>query len=183
MELILDCAKRLLLPHLDKDGAVVDFTMGNGHDTLFLAEHTDSPVYAFDIQPQALAATQKLLEDHGFSHVHLILDTHSNLKQYVKTPIEAGIFNLGYLPGGDKSVVTRTESTLKALEDGLSLLSETGILILVLYPGHPQGKEESIAVENYCSLLKSGEYDVIKYCFLNKKNPPYLLAIEKRQKK
>lgn len=182
MELILDHAKRILLPHLKNPGAVVDFTMGNGHDTLFLAEHTHSPIYAFDIQPQAVASTEALLKEHGYSHVNLILDSHSNLKQYLSTSIEAGIFNLGYLPGGDKSVATSTESTLKALEDALSLLSPTGILVLVLYPGHPQGQAESEAVEAFCSSLNSGDYDVVKYCFINKKKPPYLLAIERRNK-
>ena len=49
--------------------AVIDATMGNGHDTLFLSEMVGKTgkVYAFDIQPEALASTERLLEDYGIA--------------------------------------------------------------------------------------------------------------------
>lgn len=180
MELILDFAKRLLLNHLHEAGVYADFTMGNGYDTLFLAQHTKGTVYSFDIQQTALEHTQALLEEHRVQNARLILDSHSHLTQYITEPLDAGIFNLGYLPGGDKSITTQTSTTLQAVQDALALLKSDGILVLVLYPGHPQGKQESEVVSWFCAELDGSAYDVIRYDFINKKNPPYVIAIEKR---
>jgi tRNA1(Val) A37 N6-methylase TrmN6 len=181
MELILDHARRLMEEHLSPSSICIDFTMGNGNDTLFLAKHAvNGMVYAFDIQPQALEQTKSRIEPQYRDRVMLILDSHSNFTQYVKTPYDVGIFNLGYLPGGDKTITTQTQTTLSAVNQAVYCLSESGILIIVLYPGHPAGKEESIMVEQFCSALDASQYDVTKYQFLNKKDPPYLIAIEHR---
>ena len=89
------------------DGAVaVDATMGNGNDTAFLAQHAKK-VYAFDVQEQALKSTQERLEKQAISNAQLILDGHQNLDKYVSEPIRAAIFNLGYLPSADKTVITK----------------------------------------------------------------------------
>ena len=106
---LLTLHKQFLTPHLKKGGIAVDFTMGNGHDTLWLSQQMgeEGHVYAFDIQKQAIDSTHALLEkENALSNVTLIHDSHANVKQYVTSPICAGMFNLGYLPGGDKSVTT-----------------------------------------------------------------------------
>ena len=180
MERILDFSKTLLRPHLHDNGLYLDFTMGNGYDTLFLAQHTHSAVYAFDIQQQALDATQKLLKQHQAENVRLILDSHEHFLNYITPPFDAGIFNLGYLPGGDKSVTTKSETTLRTLELAVEALKKGGLLLLTLYPGHEEGKEESISVEAFCRNLDGKKFDVLKYDFINKKHPPYILAIEKK---
>ncbi|WP_207726078.1 class I SAM-dependent methyltransferase [Massiliimalia timonensis] len=177
MERILDFVKTLLLPHVKPAGNYLDFTMGNGHDTLFLAQHTQSVVTAFDIQPQALASTQKRLEEHGVSNVRLILDSHHRFLEYVNDPIDAAVFNLGYLPNGDKSVTTLPQTTLQAVSLAVNNLCKGGLLVIVLYPGHPQGKLESELIEPFCISLNAKEYDVLKYDFINKSSPPYILAV------
>lgn len=183
MQLILDFAKTLLLPRLKQGGIFVDFTMGNGHDTLFLYQHlTNGEIYSFDIQPQAIENTTQLLGGTIPENVHLILNSHEYFTDYFEEELEGGIFNLGYLPGGDKSITTKSASTMQAVSLALSRLSNTGILVLVLYPGHPEGKEESELIELFCRNLSGREYDVIKYDFINKKEPPYLIAIQKRVK-
>ena len=53
----------------------IDFTMGNGHDTLFLSK-VAKQVYSFDIQQEALNNTKKLIEDTD--NVNLILASHEN---------------------------------------------------------------------------------------------------------
>lgn len=182
MEMILDFAKRLLLPRLEQGGVFADFTMGNGHDTLFLYEHlSQGEIYSFDIQPQAIQSTTALFHNAVPQNVHLILSSHEYFTDYFDGELEGGVFNLGYLPGGDKSLTTQTASTLEAVSLALSRLSPTGILVLVLYPGHPEGKEESRMTELFCRNLSGREYDVIKYDFINKKEPPYLIAIQKRK--
>ncbi len=80
--------------------------MGNGNDTVFLAK-SSKKVYAFDIQEEAIAKTKAKLTGQGISNVELILDGHENLEQYVHTPLRAAIFNLGYLPSADKTVITK----------------------------------------------------------------------------
>ena len=96
---------------LDDESIVVDATMGNGNDTAFLAG-LSKKVYDFDVQEQALGKTSQRLSDLGIENTELILDGHENLDHYVREPIRAAIFNLGYLPSADKSVITKPHTTL-----------------------------------------------------------------------
>ena len=100
---------------------VCDCTMGNGHDTAYMCRLTGDTgtVYSFDIQPEALSRTEALLaEEHLLTPARLILDSHSHLKQYIDHPIRFFVFNLGYLPDGDPTVITKGTSTLEAIEAG-----------------------------------------------------------------
>ena len=100
---LLELHKYFILKHLRPGDVAVDFTMGNDHDTEFLSKTVgpDGFVYAFDIQEQALASTQEHLVKSGCpDNYQLILDSHSNVKKYVDVPFRAGMFNLGWLPGG-----------------------------------------------------------------------------------
>ena len=62
---ILQTEKSFILQHIKSGDTVADFTMGNGYDTLFLSQTVGETgkVFAFDIQPSALASTEKRLED------------------------------------------------------------------------------------------------------------------------
>ena len=131
---LLDLQKHFILTHLGKGDVAVDFTMGNGHDTEFLSKTvgTDGRVYAFDVQRQALESTAKNLSAAGCPENYtLILDSHHNVKNYVKEPIKAGMFNLGYLPGSDKTVTTMRETTLPAIEAAISLMDKDAIILIV----------------------------------------------------
>lgn len=127
---ILPFAHCLLRKALPEGGNALDGTAGNGHDTLFLAQTAGirGKVWAFDIQPQALSRTRCRLKEARYENVQLILDGHENLKQYVSEPLNAAIFNFGWLPGGDKSLTTHTETSIPALCATLSLLKEGGML-------------------------------------------------------
>jgi len=183
MEQVLDFAKRLLLKHCHFHGVYLDGTMGNGQDTLFLAQNCpESLIYAFDIQEEALLATRTLLAKHHLAAC-LIRDSHEKLDRYIKKKIDGAIFNFGYLPTGDKTITTKAETSLIAVQKALNLLKQNGILILVCYPGHPAGKEEAEALEAWCRALDGKLYNVIKYDFINKKNPPFVMAIEHRVEK
>lgn len=180
MELILDFAKRLILSKINDDSICVDFTMGNGFDTLFLCNHTKTNVYSFDIQQQALNNTEKLLNDNNIHNYKLILDNHSNFANYIDEQIDIGLFNFGYLPNGDKTITTQTDTSLKAVQSALEKLSKEGILVLVLYPGHSEGFKEANTIEEFVRQLSGNKYNVIKYDFINKNHPPYVIAIEYR---
>ena len=175
-----------ITPHLKKGGTAVDFTMGNGNDTLFLSESVgeNGRVYAFDIQEKAVENTEKLLVDNKCAKNYtLIKDSHSNVLNYVTAPICAGVFNLGYLPGsGNKSLTTMHETTLAALKAGISLLDETGIIFVTAYPGHEEGKLEGGLIETYLSSLERKIYCCSTFKIINSKASPYFIIIEKNRK-
>ncbi|QKS72127.1 class I SAM-dependent methyltransferase [Paenalkalicoccus suaedae] len=182
IERIIPFTRSLLTQVLTKDSIVVDGTAGNGHDTLFLAENAKH-VYSFDIQQEAILSTEAKLKAAKLrERVTLIHDGHEKFASYVsEAEIDAAIFNLGYLPGSDKSVITLADTTLKAVEDMLAALKRGGLLILVVYYGHDGGKEEKEELLQYVEALPQKQYDVLRYGFINQKNdPPFLLAIGKK---
>ena len=149
---------------------VVDATMGNGHDTLFLAEQVgpEGRVYAFDIQESALVSTQKLLEENHLSErVRLFCRSHADLAECVPVPVAAAVFNLGWLPGGDHGITTLWESTRIAVAGALDLLRPGGILTVCAYPGHPEGSRELNMLIPFFSALSNKQYNVLRQSFLN----------------
>jgi tRNA G46 methylase TrmB len=101
---LLDVAKGFLESmNIKEDYVLCDFTMGNGYDTEYLCKKVPKgKVYAFDIQAQAVENTKKRLSDAGLTNAEIIHDSHAKVLDYVKEEINGGMFNLGYLPGGDK---------------------------------------------------------------------------------
>lgn len=184
---ITEIAQRILLPDIREGDVVVDATAGNGHDTLFLARAIGEAghVYACDIQPEALAATHRLLEKHGVAgRVEVALRCHRELKRMVPDElhgkIAAAVFNLGYLPGGDKSITTATETTLLAVEAAFALLRPLGHLCVVIYPGHPAGASEAEAVTVWATSLPAILAHVAEYRMVNRSaTSPLLLHIQK----
>ena len=184
LQRVLPYTKSLLEEAVSPGDWVIDGTAGNGHDTLFLAELTgpSGKVFAFDIQHEAIKATGEKI--HSFQHVELVHDSHAKIQEYVKEPISAAVFNLGYLPKGDHSIITKAQSTLMALQQCLDLLKVNGLLLVVVYSGHEGGSEERDAVMEFVSNLPQKSFDVLKYEFINQKHsPPFLLAVEKKKRK
>lgn len=182
LQRVLPYTKLLLEQAVSPGDWVVDGTAGNGHDTLFLADLTGASgkVFAFDIQAEAIRATAERVQP--FKHVELVHDSHAKIKEYVNQPISAAVFNLGYLPKGDHSIITKAQSTLAALDQCLELLQVKGLLLVVVYSGHEGGSEERDAVMEFVSALPQKSFDVLKYEFINQlHSPPFLLAIEKKQ--
>ncbi len=130
----------------------IDATAGNGHDTLHLARRVGErgKVIAFDVQPAAIESTRRRLEDAGVAQrVVLWCGSHSEMADRVAPGVAAVMFNLGYLPGADHRVITRTGETLRALEAAAGLLRPGGVLTAVCYPGHAGGDEEASAVREW----------------------------------
>ena len=161
----------------DQDLAV-DGTMGNGHDTLFLAQRAGK-VVAFDIQEQALNTTAEKLEKAGLTNAQLVLTGHESLDQFVDQ-CKAAIFNLGYLPSADKSVITLPETTLQAIKKVLDRLVVGGRLAIMIYYGHEGGAVEKDAVLDFVSQLDQTVFTAMLYKPLNQVNtPPFLVMIER----
>ena len=156
---LVDRAHELLAKALREGDLAIDATAGNGHDVAFLAEQVGNSgkVYAFDLQKDAIEASAKLLADKGLGNVELLPCGHENMIEALPSEISGQVavvtFNLGYLPGGDKSIVTQTATTLPALRAAMNLLRPGGLLAVVAYRGHPGGSEECEAVKEELSTL------------------------------
>jgi tRNA1(Val) A37 N6-methylase TrmN6 len=180
---ITELAHLYLRLNVSEGDRVVDATAGNGLDTFFLASlvGTQGHVYAFDIQSEALAITKNKLSESGLcDRVSLICDGHEKLDLYVKEPVAAIIYNLGFLPGGDRDKTTKAETTLSSLGKALSLLKNRGLAVLVLYPGHREGKTEKDLLLKYCRKLSPRAYNVLNLTLINQPNePPELVVIQR----
>jgi len=184
LDRILPFTKYLLKKSVVSGDIVIDATCGNGNDTIFLSQLVGSEgrVFAFDVQKDAISSTSARLKDAGIKNVNLILDGHENVLQYIDSEISAAIFNLGYLPGSNKIVTTNGATTWKAVVDMLSLLKIGSVIIMVIYHGHEAGKLERNVIEEAITSLDPQQAEVLRYEFLNKKNAPYVIAIEKVRK-
>ncbi len=175
--------KKFILRHLAEGEIAVDFTMGNGNDTLFLSKTVGEggKVYAFDIQPEALELTKALLVSEGApENYELICASHHRVREFVKEPIKAGMFNLGYLPGsGKKGVTTLRETTMKAVEAALELLMPDGVLIIAIYPGHEEGALEGEMLKEYFSGTSKYQICPSEFRILNSPDSPYFFLVEK----
>lgn len=180
---VVSIAKELMMKKVSKGDLVVDATVGNGHDTLLLAQLVgqEGKVYGFDIQECAINNTnQKIIENNLTNRVYLIKDSHENIDQYITEKVDLIIFNLGYLPGGDHEIVTKAETTLIAIEKSLHLLKENGLLLVTTYIGHDEGKTEDKYIKDYLSDLNQKQFNVLKFEFVNQINyPPILYCVEK----
>ncbi|MDY6849871.1 MAG: class I SAM-dependent methyltransferase [Geoalkalibacter sp.] len=194
---IVPWSQSLLAEILETGDLAVDLTVGAGRDTLFLWQQVapSGSVVAFDVQKAALVRTRLLLQSEGapvFLHadkgpggfaepgVHLIHDSHAHWLQYDIGSPRAVIANLGYLPGGDRSVMTQPDSTLEALGGALTLLQEQGRLAVVGYPGHDGGHEEIEAVGSLLSGLGPEKWQVLHLRAVNCPQAPLLWVAEKK---
>lgn len=185
---ILQLAHLWIQSVLTHGGVAVDATVGNGNDTLFLAKQVGEHgrIYGFDVQAKAIQNTAQRLQKFGQQdHVHLFLRGHQEpwedviaSKYYGK--IDAVMFNLGYLPHGNSSIVTKPETTLLACQQALQWLKVKGMVTIVLYSGHPGGAEEAQRVLHWCQNLSSNHYQVHWHQLFNRSEAPSLIAIEKK---
>lgn len=176
-------AKDIINNFVQLGSTVLDCTVGNGNDTLLLANRVGSngKVYGFDIQEIAINNTRDLLKRNNLlERVELIQDSNENIDLYINEKLDFIIYNLGYLPRGNKDIKTTKETTLNSLKKSLYLLSKNGILLITSYVGHEGGMEEKDGVEELLSSLDQKEFNVIKFDFINQiNNPPILYGVEK----
>jgi tRNA G37 N-methylase Trm5 len=162
---------------------VIDATAGNGGDTLFLARLVgpEGMVFCFDIQKSALDRTLEKLKLEGLEdRATLVNDGHENMGIHVKCSINAIMFNLGYLPGGDHHIGTTGNTTIKALESAMELIRINGIITIIVYYGGDSGFEERDQVLEYIRRIDHKRFIVSMTEFVNLINcPPILICIEK----
>ena len=185
---ILSMAKRLLDVSIKENGVYADFTMGKGNDTLYIKKACPSgKIYAFDIQKEAVEITRKRLEHENCldENVYLIHDSHANFRKYIpeQTELDGAIFNLGYLPGGDKSVTTQTDSTLACLKGALEILKVNGVIVVSVYPGHDEGTKEGEKILEFAENLDRQQFDCLYHRLINIPEAPFIIAFQKKNVK
>ena len=125
---------------------IIDATCGNGHDSLFLSSFEEAELHCVDIQEQAIKATSARLPERSSIHFHH--QSHEDVS-FTGRPIDLIVYNLGYLPGSDKSIITTPNSTLTSLESASKHLSPSGMISLMIYKGHEGGMTEYKYIINY----------------------------------
>jgi len=160
----------------------IDATCGNGHDSLALAKLVEGHLLCIDVQKRALERTKehlkKNLPSFQFKNIIYHLGCHSALPSLIESP-RLIVYNLGYLPGSDKQVVTETESTLNSLRASLNALKPGGALSITCYSGHKKGEKEEKAVLSFAKSLSKKDFQVCHHQWINRLNSPSLLLIQK----
>ena len=176
---------QILTNHLEEGDQAIDATAGNGYDTLFLAEQVgpSGKVIAIDIQDSAIRSTREKLESAGLiDRVKLVTDDHATaLRNLIASnvgKVAAITFNLGYLPGSDKSIQTETESTEEALAASIQLLNPGGFLCVTAYRGHSGGIAEAETVEAFMRKSQTEGHAVDCYEPESSSSPPILWALK-----
>ncbi len=179
-------AQEWLRPALLPDSLAIDGTCGNGGDTLFLCESLGprGTVIGLDIQPEAIRATGDRLSDHGLSAT-LLREDHSRLGFLLMErgvlQVDAAIFNLGYLPGGDHSVTTDPASACRAMDAILRRASDRFRLSVVAYQGHPGGKQETVAVRSFLKNTESTGFQLVEKGSRDPERGPVFFGVKRLQ--
>ena len=164
---------------------VVDATMGNGKDTLFLCELVGASgrVYAFDVQAEAVERTRERVCEAGYDQrTTLLLAGHETMAQHVPAGVQAVMFNLGWLPGAEHIVTTKVSTTLQAVQAAVELIAPGGIVTVCVYPGHEEGTRELEALKAYVSGLSVRTFNVLHHSFVNASlQTPQLFLIQRNK--
>lgn len=169
----LKLAKKYWTEHLSPGDVVIDATCGNGHDTYFLSQ-LSCQVYSLDIQPQALEKAKRLGSNATFLLLsHVFIDD---------VPIPKAprliVYNLGYLPGGDKTITTQCETTLSSIKKSLQMLPSNGAVSITCYPGHDEGFREEQKIFGYLSNLPPQKWKICHHTYINKSKSPTFFWVE-----
>ncbi len=179
-------AHQIITRHLFPGDTAIDATLGNGHDTRFLARRVgpNGHVFGFDIQQQAILSTTKRLSNLSLlSQVVLTRACHADMAAIVPRhfhrQVQTVMFNLGYLPGADKSMITQPKTTLAALNAAVGLLAGKGLLTVVAYPGHSGGDVEARSVFDWLNQLDQQRFTISTLYSDNNPIAPRLHLVEK----
>lgn len=180
----VNTARDMIKRKINKNSIVIDATVGNGHDSKFLCSFLgeNGKFYGFDIQKSAIDRTEERLDEKNYKcTINLFLDSHTEFKKHIQEEVDMIIYNLGYLPKGDKSITTLHDTSLLSVKEGMDILKKEGMIILTIYPGHDEGMKEFEIISSFLKGVNQKKFEVMKIEFFNQKNnPPLLFMIEKK---
>ncbi|MEC7838837.1 MAG: class I SAM-dependent methyltransferase [Chlamydiota bacterium] len=184
----LDVSHAYICEIINVGDIAVDATCGNGHDTLFLAEwclsESSGAVYSIDIQSSAIEEAKRNTEQNiaeGIKkRIHYLQQCHSSFPTEICSgSVKVVMYNLGYLPGGNKSLTTQVDTTIKSIRAALDLVTPGGIICVTCYPGHQEGENEEKAILKFVSELDPKQWSCCHHRWCNRTKSPSLLLIQK----
>ena len=183
---LTNIAQTWLKDHIQIGDPVIDATLGNGFDALFLAQSIGKTgtIYGFDVQQEAINSTTQLLQHEPCQQV-FFLQGHEHMMAHIPQEkhghIQAIMFNLGWLPKSDKSIITHADTTILALEQSLQLLAPNGRMSIMLYPGHHGGDSEAAQVTTWLQAkhLHDISFNLEQIRVPQRPKAPILLQIQK----
>lgn len=185
----IQLAHLLWKQHLRPGDNAIDATCGRGKDSLWIAQACLTEEKGFligmDIQEEALTATRSLLHSNlapeQFQRISLLCQSHCQFPAIAfALPVRLIVYNLGYLPGGDKDITTQTAHTLQSIETAVEILAPGGLISITCYPGHPEGKKEKEEIlkridSNYFKGVHASTYHSLSAPFA-----PSIVFLEKK---
>lgn len=179
----LDLAHHFWEKLIQPGDIVIDATCGNGHDTLFLGKLKIGKLYSMDIQAKALEATEERLKrelsDEQLKKIALIHGCHSQFPSEIAAgTVRLIVYNLGYLPGGNKTITTHRETTLKSVKEALTLLMPGGLICITCYPGHEEGALEETLLLDFATHLDKELWSASHNRWINRHKSPSLLLLQ-----
>lgn len=174
----------LILPYVKTAKVAVDCTCGNGYDSKFIIENIpeESKLYCFDIQEIAIENSKVLISsvDRKQRAVKYVLDSHENIDIHINDRIDVALYNLGYLPGADHSITTEYHSTISSIDKTMKMLSKGGVISILIYSGHENGKIEKDALLEYFDTLDKKRIKLMRVDFpTSPNNPPEIYILQK----
>ncbi|MEX1013311.1 MAG: class I SAM-dependent methyltransferase [Waddliaceae bacterium] len=174
----LDFAHRFWERILKKDDIAIDATCGGGYDTAFLSTLSNH-VIGLDIQEEAIEKTTHRLSQDQKNNVRLLRQSHQNFPDWIQEEsVTLIVYNLGYLPGGEKTITTQSPITLESVKNAMRLLKKGGVISITAYPGHAEGKLEQDALSEYFSTLSPKEWQVSHHLWINRRLSPSLFLVQ-----
>lgn len=173
----IDLAHQYWARLIQPGDTVIDATCGNGHDTLALAKLPVGKIFAIDLQPEAIRSTRTRLKGHSVTYIE---GCHSTFPEEIgRDTVRLIVYNLGYLPGGDKTKTTMTQTTLESIKNAQELIMNGGAISITCYPGHPEGKREEEAILEYVESLDPALWSCWHHRWINRYASPSLLLLQK----
>lgn len=160
---------------------VIDATLGGGNDTLFLTRLLQGKgiLYAYDIQERALEKSKELIYKELTENEHKIIQfrllSHVSFHDIPKANLI--VYNLGYLPGGDKSLTTQWQTTLESLKSAMEICEIKGAISITCYIGHEEGQKEHKALLEFVKKLPKNEWGSLHLHWENRDLAPELFLL------
>ena len=171
--------------YLDEGMQVLDATLGNGEDAVFLCEKIGKSGFleGIDIQDDAVNQSRIKLEEKSFENFQLRIGNHKYIDQlYEGQYFDLIVYNLGYLPKSNKVCTTLLDSTAESIQKALQLIKVGGILSITTYRGHDEGVKEYQWLMSYTQQLDTKAYHVMKFEYLNQGvQTPSVILIERKK--
>lgn len=182
----LDLSQLFWSQVLESGDWAIDATCGNGRDTQKLAQilSPSGGMIAIDIQEEAISSTRTLLTKLQDRRIHFFQQCHSSFPVMAyQIPIKLIVYNLGYLPGGNKARTTQVTTTLCSVHNAAALLQPGGLISVTCYPGHREGAREQTALLEFAHQLNPALWSASHFTWINRKQSPTLVLLQKNRRK